>query len=353
MDCAVAIGEGSTTGLAKAIALDGGLPLLAIPTTYAGSEVAPIWGLTEAGVKRTGRDPRVLPRSVIYDPEVTLNLPLGLSVTGALNAIAHAVGGLYAHDTNPVLTLMAQEGMRASAAAPPRLAADPRDIAARSDALCGAWLCGTVLGGVAIGLHHKLCHALGGSFNLPRAEVHSVVLPQALAYNAAAAPEAMARIAAALGTAEAAQGVRDLAACHGAPTSLRAIGMPASGLDHAADLAAQAAYPNPRPWTARRCGLRCNAPSTACRRRAGCAAQAGGRRGRWWDGFRGCLGTDSSSTMRIRQQRGFRVLKYLDCQRTADRREVFKKDPERVAGLKMFEQDSDGHARVDEDRCAA
>ena len=246
-DCAVAIGGGSTTGLGKAIALDSGLPILAIPTTYAGSEMTSIYGLTEGGVKKTGRDPKVLPRTVIYDPELTLTLPLSLTVTSALNAIAHAAEGLYADDGSPVFALMAEEGIRASAAALPKLSADAQDIDARSEALYGAWLCGAVLGGVAMGLHHKLCHTLGGSFNLPHAEVHTVVLPHALAYNAASAPQAMARIARALGVSDAPQGLFDLAARHGAPTSLRAIGMPESGLDRAADLAVQATYPNPRP----------------------------------------------------------------------------------------------------------
>ena len=246
-DCAVAIGGGSTTGLGKAIALDSGLPILAIPTTYAGSEMTPIYGLTEAEVKKTGRDPRVLPRTVIYDPELTLTLPLGMTVTSALNAIAHAAEGLYAHDGNPIVALMAEEGIRATAAALPRLQRDPKDLEARGDALYGAWLCGSVLGAVAMGLHHKLCHTLGGSFNLPHAEVHTVILPHALAYNAAQAPEAMARIARALGTAGAAPGVYDLAQRHGAPVALKDIGMPADGLDRAADLAVTNQYPNPRP----------------------------------------------------------------------------------------------------------
>ncbi|MGZ5236574.1 MAG: maleylacetate reductase [Caldimonas sp.] len=254
-DCAVAIGGGSTVGLGKAIALEAGgdarFPILAIPTTYAGSEMTPIYGLTEGGVKKTGRDPRVLPRTVIYDPELTLTLPLRMTLTSALNAIAHAAEGLYAHDGNPIMALMAEEGIRAAAAAMPRLVADPLDLDARGDALYAAWLCGTVLGNVAMGLHHKLCHTLGGTFDLPHADVHTVILPHALAYNAAAAPEAMRRIGRALGTAQgplaAAIGVFELARVHGAPTALRDIGMPADGLDRAADLAVQNVYPNPRP----------------------------------------------------------------------------------------------------------
>ena len=250
-DCAVAIGGGSTTGLGKAIALDTGLPVIAIPTTYAGSEMTPIWGVTEGGVKKTGRDARVLPRTVIYDPELSLSLPLAMTVTSALNAIAHAAEGLYAHDGNPITSLMAEEGIRASAAALAPLAADPRDLQARSDALYGAWLCGSVLGSVAMGLHHKLCHTLGGSFNLPHADVHTVILPHAMAYNAPHAPQAMAGIARALGHsrshADAPAGLYALAQRHGAPVSLKAIGMPSEGLDRAADLAVQNPYPNPRP----------------------------------------------------------------------------------------------------------
>ena len=257
-DCAVAIGGGSTTGLGKAIALDSGLPIIAIPTTYAGSEMTPIYGITEGGIKRTGRDLRVMPRTVIYDPELTLTLPFAMTVTSALNAIAHAAEGLYAHDGNPVVALMAEEGIRACAAALAPLQADPHDLAARSDALYGAWLCGTVLGSVAMGLHHKLCHTLGGSFNLPHAQTHTVVLPHALAYNAAAAPQAMRRITRALHAADPsldasnpARALQTLAARHGAPVSLAALGMPAEGLDRAADMAADLAsntpYPNPRP----------------------------------------------------------------------------------------------------------
>jgi alcohol dehydrogenase class IV len=253
-DCAVSIGGGSTTGLGKAIALETGVPLVAIPTTYAGSEVTPIWGVTSGGVKRTGRDPRVLPRTVIYDPELTLSLPAAVSVTSAINAIAHAAEGLYAHDVNPVVALMAEEGIRAATSALQRLPTAPADIDARSDALYAAWLCGTVLGSVAMGLHHKLCHTLGGSFDLPHAEVHAVVLPHALAYNAAHAPQAMASIARALSGAgisadagSVPQSLQALSRRVGAPTSLRAIGMPAQGLDRAANLAVTHRYPNPRP----------------------------------------------------------------------------------------------------------
>jgi alcohol dehydrogenase class IV len=246
-DCAVAVGGGSTTGLGKAIALVSGLPILAIPTTYAGSEMTPIYGITEAGLKKTGRDARVLPRTVIYDPMLSLSLPVGLSVTSGINAIAHAAEGLYAQDRNPITDLMAQEGIAALARAIPVICKEPGDVEARGDALYGAWLCGSVLGSVGMALHHKLCHTLGGSFNLPHAEVHTVVLPHALAFNAQAAPVAMQKIADALNRPSAAAGLFDLAADNGAPVALRDIGMRQQDLDRAADIAVSNPYWNPRP----------------------------------------------------------------------------------------------------------
>ena len=246
-DCAVAIGGGSTTGLGKAIALESSLPILAIPTTYAGSEMTTIYGITEGGLKKTGRDARVLPKTVIYDPELTLGLPVGLSATSGMNAIAHAVEALYAVDANPIVSMIAEEGIRALAAGLPAVVAAPHDLAARANALYGAWLCGVALNGASMALHHKLCHTLGGSFNLPHAETHTVVLPHAVAYNTNAAPEAMARIARALGAADAASGLYALEERLGTPLSLKQLGMPESGLDRTADLAVASPYPNPRP----------------------------------------------------------------------------------------------------------
>jgi maleylacetate reductase len=245
-DCAVAIGGGSTTGLGKAIALDSGLPIVAIPTTYAGSEMTPIYGITEAGLKKTGKDARVLPRTVIYDPELTMSLPVQMSVTSGINAIAHAAEGLYSVEGNPVIDLMAEEGIAALGRALPLIHANASHAEARADALYGAWLCGIVLGTVGMALHHKLCHTLGGSFNLPHAETHTIVLPHALAYNAAAAPQAMERIRRALGGGSAAQAVYDLAQHNGAPVALKDIGMKAEDLDKACEIAMSNQYPNPR-----------------------------------------------------------------------------------------------------------
>jgi maleylacetate reductase len=252
-DCCVAIGGGSTTGLAKAIALDSAFPVLAIPTSYAGSEMTPIWGLTEGGVKKTGRDPRVLPKTVLYDPSLTVTMPALLSATSGVNALAHCVEALYAKDANPIISMIAEEGLRAMAASLPTVVKEPANLEARSEALYGAWLAGISLGAVGMALHHKLCHTLGGTFNLPHAETHTIVLPHATAYNASAAPEAMSRISRALGSdaagKSAAQGLYDLAKSLGAPVALQAIGMKAEGLDKAADLAVQNPYYNPRPVT--------------------------------------------------------------------------------------------------------
>jgi len=248
-DCCVSVGGGSTTGLAKAIALVSDLPILAVPTTYAGSEMTPIWGLTEGGIKKTGRNPRVLPRSVIYDPNLTTSMPAMLSATSGMNAIAHCVEALYAEDANPVISLMAEEGIRALAASLPAVVRNPRDIEARSHALYGAWLAGASLGAVGMALHHKLCHVLGGTFNLPHAETHTVVLPYAVAYNASAAPDAMMRVARAIRADDAAAGLRALSTSMGAPTALSKIGMQEKDLDRAAELAVENPYYNPRPIT--------------------------------------------------------------------------------------------------------
>jgi alcohol dehydrogenase class IV len=250
----VAVGGGSTTGLAKAIALTTGLPIVAVPTTYAGSEMTPIWGLTEDGVKKTGRDLRVLAKTVIYDPDLTFGLPVPMSVTSGINAMAHCVEALYSKDANPIVSLMAEDGIRAMAGALPVIVKDPENADARARALYGAWLGGSVLGAVGMALHHKLCHTLGGSFNLPHAETHTVMLPHAMAYNAPETSEAMGRIAKALGSHEAAGGMWDLAASLAAPVSLEAIGMERRHLERAADLAIANPYWNPRGIT--RSGIR-------------------------------------------------------------------------------------------------
>jgi alcohol dehydrogenase class IV len=244
-DCCVVIGGGSTIGFGKAIALTSGLPILAVPTTYSGSEMTTIWGLSEGGAKKTGRDPRVMPKTVIYDPELTLELPAAVSAASGMNAIAHCVEALYAHDGNPIISLMAEEGIRALSSSLPRVVGNPRDLEARSNALYGAWLAGATISTTSVALHHKLCHVLGG-FGLPHAETHSIVLPHAVRYNRDAAPEAMSRISKCIGTFEPATGLFDLESKLGIPMRLADIGMKEADLERAARIASEAPYPNPR-----------------------------------------------------------------------------------------------------------
>ena len=248
-DCTVAIGGGSTTGLGKAMSWRSGLPQIAIPTTYAGSEVTPILGQTEAGRKTTLSDPRIAPDVVIYDPDLTLGLPLAMTVTSALNAMAHSAEGLYARDRNPIATAIALESLSAFVSALPRLVRDPRDREARGEALYGAWLCGTVLGQVGMALHHKLCHVLGGSFGLPHAETHAIVLPHAIAHNQAGAARELAPLARLLGTDDAGQGLQAFARGLGAPLALRDLGLAEADLDRAARIATENPYWNPTPVT--------------------------------------------------------------------------------------------------------
>jgi maleylacetate reductase len=248
-DLLVSLGGGSATGLAKAVALRTGVPILAIPTTYAGSEMTPIWGQTADARKTTGRDPRVLPRVVVYDPRLTLGLPARVAAGSGMNALAHAVEGLYSAGASPVTALLADEAVRALASALPRVVAAPTDLDARGEALYGAWLAGWVLGTAGMGVHHKVCHVLGGTWNLPHADVHSAVLPYAAAFNASAAPEAMARLANALGAdpGDAPGALWDLARAVGAATSLAPLGFPADAVALATDLVVAAAPDNPRP----------------------------------------------------------------------------------------------------------
>ncbi|CAM5372682.1 maleylacetate reductase [Eoetvoesiella caeni] len=246
-DSVIGLGGGSTIGLGKAIALRTGLPQVAVPTTYAGSEMTPILGQTENGVKTTQRTPIVLPKTVIYDVALTLSLPASLSATSGLNAMAHAVEALYAQNANPVVSLMAEEGIGALAQSLPNIIGDPSDRNARAQAQYGAWLCGICLGSAGMALHHKLCHVLGGRFNLPHAETHAIMLPHTAAYNAPHAAQAMQRAARALNAESVGDGLWTLARRIKAPQALRAIGLPEAGIEQATELAMKNPYWNPRP----------------------------------------------------------------------------------------------------------
>jgi len=246
-DSIVGLGGGSTTGLCKALALRTDLPQIILPTTYAGSEATPILGETADGQKRTQRTLKVLPETIIYDVELSMTLPKQLSAVSGVNAIAHSVEGLYAQQLDPVIALLAQEGIRALSGALPIIQQEPDHREARSDALYGAWACGACLGAVGMALHHKLCHVLGGSFDLPHAETHTIVLPHVAAYNRSHAREALSLVANALGSNDAARGLFELNVKLGVPLALKDIGMPADGIDKAVRLAMSSPYWNPRP----------------------------------------------------------------------------------------------------------
>ncbi|HEY2806688.1 MAG TPA: maleylacetate reductase [Gemmatimonadales bacterium] len=244
-DACLTLGGGSAIGLGKALAQKTGLPLVAIPTTYSGSEMTSIWGVTDGEVKRTGRDPAVAPRLVLYDPELTLSLPAESTAASGMNAIAHAVEAAYAPDADPVSSLLAWDAIRRLADSLTILVNSPYDRAARAEALTGAHLAGRALDMTSMGLQHKLAHVLAGSFGLPHAQAHAALLPCVVAFNATAAPEAMDRIAAALGTDDAVSGIAELAKVLKIK-SLRELGFNAAMIPRAAALATQAAYANPR-----------------------------------------------------------------------------------------------------------
>jgi maleylacetate reductase len=248
-DCVVAIGGGSTTGLGKAIALNTDLPQIVIPTTYAGSEATPILGQTKNGVKTTLSDPKVLPEVILYDAELVATLPVNMTVTSGLNAMAHAAEALYAQNRNPISTALAVEGLKAFVKALPRVVEDPSDLEARGETLYGAWLCGTVLGQVGMALHHKLCHTLGGTFDLQHAETHAVILPHAIAFNAQSAADELAPLTSLFeGENNAGTALYNFAKSLNAPLALADIGMREDGLDKAADFAIKNTYWNPRSF---------------------------------------------------------------------------------------------------------
>lgn len=248
-DSLVAIGGGSTIGLAKALAFRTDLPQIAIPTTYAGSEATPILGQTENGVKTTLSNPKVLPEVILYDPELVVSLPRRMTVNSSLNAMAHAAEALYARDRTPESTEIALDGLTAFVAGLPDVVADLSDLEAREATLRGAWACGTVLGRVGMALHHKLCHTLGGTFDLPHADVHAVILPHAIHFNAAAVPELLAPMARLLGGAAPGPAIWDFGVAIGAPVALRDLGLEERQIGRAVELSMEKPYWNPREVT--------------------------------------------------------------------------------------------------------
>ncbi|HEX3326706.1 MAG TPA: maleylacetate reductase [Actinomycetota bacterium] len=245
VDLIVSIGGGSATGLGKAVGV-AGIPLLAIPTTYAGSEMTPIYGITEDGRKQTCRDERVLPRTVLYDPALTTSLPRRPTATTGMNAIAHGVEALYAQNRSPRTDLLAAEATRLLSRALPECVEKPSSKSARSTALYGAYLAGTVLAGTGMALHHRICHVLGGAFGVAHGDANAVVLPHVVAFNAPAAPEAIEIVGDALGAQDPAGALFDLSASMEAPTALEQLGVQQSDLEHAAAQILEQDFYNPR-----------------------------------------------------------------------------------------------------------
>jgi maleylacetate reductase len=247
-DGILVIGGGTAIGLSKAIALRTDLPQLVVPTTFAGSEMTPILGEMERGVEKTQRSPKVLPETVIYDPDLVAGLPLRVAGPSAMNAMAHAVDALCAGDADPISCLLAEESIRALASALPRLLADPNE-AAWTDALYGAWLAGSCLGMVEMGIHHRICQTLAGVFDLSHADVHCVVLPYTAAFNQITAPDAIRRVARALDGDDAPSALYELMLKAEPRPSLKALGLTRAALDKVADLAAEDSHDKPRHAT--------------------------------------------------------------------------------------------------------
>ncbi|RAX48136.1 maleylacetate reductase [Arthrobacter sp. AQ5-05] len=255
IDLLVCLGGGSSIGLAKAIALDTALPIVAVPTTYAGSEATNVWGLTKAGRKTTGVDARVLPATVIYDAALTTSLPVDLSVASGLNAMAHCIDSLWGPRADPINAALATEGIRALATGLPGIVADPAGSEGREQALYGAYLSAVAFASAGSGLHHKICHVLGGTWNMPHAQTHATVLPYVLAFNAPAAPGVEARIASALGSDTAVGGLDALRERLDAPRALKDHGFTAGNIAEAVSLILpQVPANNPRTVTTENLG---------------------------------------------------------------------------------------------------
>jgi alcohol dehydrogenase class IV len=250
-DVVVAMGGGSTTGLAKAIALNTGLPIVAVPTTYAGSEATDVWGITDGGRKMTGADAAVLPRTVIYDAMLTVSLPVEMSTRSGMNAVAHCVDSLWAPRADPINRALAFEGLAALDSAIRGIVTAPADLAAREQALYGTYLAAVAFASAGSGLHHKICHVLGGLFDLPHAATHAVVLPHVVAFNEPGASELVRRVDAVLGAGSGSGGLAGLWRAARAPESLRELGMPHEGIRRAATMITDLIPPrNPRTVTA-------------------------------------------------------------------------------------------------------
>jgi maleylacetate reductase len=241
----IVIGGGSPIGLAKAVAATTGIAYIAIVTTYSGSEMAARWYVGVADDRVNGESVAALPATAIYDPELTLDLPPVVSAASGMNAMAHAVESLYGIDTNPVVQTMAEEAVRLLGLSLPRIVRNPRDIAARTDALYAAWLAGNFR--AKVGLEHAIAQRVRQWFNLEHARTHAIATPYAVGFNAAAALDAMRRIERALGVDDAARGLYDLNVKLGLPPGFKDLGLKESDIGKAVDVVSAVKIIHPRP----------------------------------------------------------------------------------------------------------
>ena len=230
VDSMVAIGGGASIGLAKAIALESKLPFVVIPTTYCGSEMTGFCGITVDGVKRMHKSVSMLAQSVIYDPELTLQLPLAVTVPSAMNALAHCIDALYVQTTSPITSCAAIEGLRFITQSLGRVCEAPLDPGARRDLFFGAYLGGAALTG-GFALQHRLAQLIGGALGLPHADAHAAILPYVVAFNAPFAQKADEQIARILEVSYAGAGLYDFAISVGSPLGLKSLGMDESAIE--------------------------------------------------------------------------------------------------------------------------
>lgn len=232
-DCIVSVGGGASVGLGKGIGLEYAKPIVAIPTTYSGSEMTGFCGITIDGVKRMHKSLDMLASTVIYDPELSVGLPLDVSMASAMNALAHCVDSVYVSTISPIILSAAHEGAAVLMHAMPRVAANPSDIAARTDLLYGAYLAGAALTG-GFAYQHGVAHTLGGSFGIAHGLSHALVLPHVASYNMRHAPGQLGRLARSMGVPAIGPAIFDILKTVGLPTSLAEVGFRESDIERAA-----------------------------------------------------------------------------------------------------------------------
>jgi len=247
----LAVGGGSAIDLGKAISAGTGLPLVSVPTTYSGSEWTSYFGVRDPQRRMRGGGGGAHPVAIVYEPELTVDLPPETTVGTSMNALAHCAEALYVQGHNPAADEQALAGARLISDWLPRVVAAPRDLEARTELLRGAAHGGAALAGSMLALAHAMAQAIGGRYGLPHGTLNGICLPPVLRFNAAYAPEAVRRFGEAIGASDDPAGrVEDLAALAG-PTRLSDLGMPETDLPALAADAAQRGgnLANPKPAT--------------------------------------------------------------------------------------------------------